>query len=588
MRAFIFHKIAIAVYGILGLSLFNLQVIQGGKYSELSKKNCIRLIAQSGSRGKILDTRGEVIVGNHVSYDVVILPQELDEVEKPLATLAGLLNQDVAELKKRFRRNYVAPSIPVVLAADVDLKTASAIEEKRFDLDSVIVQTTSTRYYPFGNLACHVLGYISEIDRWRLTKLEDYGYKTRDLVGFGGIEERYDYYLRQEDGGISVEVDHRGRFVRTLGYKPGEQGRDLRLTIDLRLQKIVEESFEDKGCVVVMEVGTGAVAALASKPSFSPGVFVKKPRPGNIGELFSSPAAPLMDRALNGSYPAGSVFKMLVGCAGLETGKISEDTEFDCSGGVMIGKRLFRCWDTHGKQDLAGAIAHSCDVFFYRTGLGTGPQAIHDYAARFGFGRPTGIELPYEASGFVPNPLWRRLSQFRQWYDGDTANLSIGQGELLVSPLQICRMTAAFANGGVLVTPYLVRAIDNTDVSRQHMRLVDLHLKQRTLQAIRKGMRRAVEAGTCSALSSLPVTSAGKTGTAQISGKESDNHAWFCGFFPYEAPKYAICVFLEKGGHGTSAVAVAREIIERMYDQGFLGAAERKAETASQREGKAD
>ena len=569
MRSFFLHKAAIIFYCLLGLYLFNLQIIQGGKYDELSKKNCIRLISQSGSRGKIVDANGDEIAGSHVSYDVVLLPQDRSEVQRPLTSLAGLLGTDYATLRKSFLQNYAAPSIPVVVARDVGLKKAAAIEERRFDLDNVIVQANSSRYYPFGNLACHVLGYISEIDRWRLTKLEDYGYKKKDLVGFGGIEERYDYYLRQEDGGLSVEVDHQGRFIRTLGYKPGEQGRDLQLTIDLRVQKIVETSFEDKGCVIVMDARTGAVAALASKPGFAPSAFVERTRK-DLSEVTGSDSAPLVNRALGGAYPPGSVFKLLVACSALETGKIDAHTVSDCAGGMMIGRRMFQCWDVHGRQDVIDAIAHSCDVFFYKAGLAAGPQAIHDYAVRFGFSRPSGIELPYEVSGAVPNPLWRKLSQFKQWYDGDTANLAIGQGELLVSPLQICRMTAVFANGGRLVTPFIVKGIDATDVSAQHMRSVDLRLKDQTLQLIRMGMRKAVVAGTCNALASLPVEVAGKTGTAQISGRQSDNHAWFTGFFPYAQPRYVICVFLEKGGHGTSAVAVAKQVIERMCKEGLV------------------
>jgi penicillin-binding protein 2 len=584
MRISFFYAISLGIYILLGLSLFNLQVIQGGRYRELSKKNCIRLISQSGTRGKILDTNGDVIAGNHVSYDIVILPQELHEVQKTLVPLAGLLHLDSNELWKRFSRNYAAPNMPVVLVEDVGLRAASEIEEKRFDFDSVIVQTNSSRYYPFGSLACHVLGYISEIDRWRLTELEDYGYKTKDLVGFGGVEERYDYYLRQEDGGLSVEVDHQGRFIRTLGYKPGEQGRDLQLTLDRRIQRIVEDSFDGKGGVIVMDASTGAVVAMASKPSFFPSVFIKKQR-ATMAELFSSSSAPMVNRAISASYPPGSVFKLLVACAGLETGKINSRTEFGCPGFLMIGRRQFKCWDTHGTQDLLNAIAHSCDVFFYHTGLNTGPQAIHDYAVKFGFAKPTGIELPYEATGFIPNPLWRRFSQFRQWYDGDTANMAIGQGELLVSPLQICRMVAVFANGGKLVTPYLIKAIDNAEVWRQHMRITDLHLKLPVVQAVRKGMRKAVESGTCSALVSLPVSVAGKTGTAQVSGKEFDTHAWFAGFFPYDKPQYAICVFLEKGGHGSSAVEVAKRVIEQMCQADLLDGAAPKIRVTENRGG---
>ncbi|MGE5308463.1 MAG: penicillin-binding protein 2 [Deltaproteobacteria bacterium] len=569
MRSFFLHKAAIAVYILLILSLFSLQVIRGAKYRELSNKNCIRLIPQGGSRGKILDANGMVLVGNNVSYDVICLPQDRKK-DKPFVPLANLLKCDPDQLQKNFRQNYSAPSIPVVIAQDIGLKKAAELEEKRFDLDNVIVQTNTSRFYPFGSLGCHIFGYISEIDRWRLTKLEDYGYKTKDMVGFGGVEEKYDYYLRQEDGGLSVEVDHQGRFVRTLGYKPGEQGRDLQLTVDYRVQRIAEDSLDGKGCALVMDANTGAVLAMVSKPGFQPSAFVKRPRPQSVGEYFTSSSAPLLNRAISCTYPPGSVFKMLVACAALETGKIDADTVFECKGGLVIGRRLFQCWDTHDRQDIISAIAHSCDVFFYRTGLAVGGQTIHDYAVRFGFSRPSGIELPYEAGGFVPNPVWKRLSQFKQWYDGDTANLSIGQGELLVSPLQVCRMTAVFANGGRLVTPFIIKAIDTMDVSRQHMRAVDLHLKERTLRQIRKGMRKAVESGTCSVLASLPVEVAGKTGTAQISGKEADNHGWFTGFFPYAKPRYVISVFLEKGGHGTSAAAVARDVIEKMCEDGLV------------------
>ena len=572
MRIGIFHKLFFLVFLLLSLALVNLQVIHGRQYLDLSKRNCIRLVPQNGSRGKVTDSSGVVLAGNHASYDVVVLPQETQEVEDTLRGLTGLLGESYEELRNQYRRNYSFPSMPVVVARDVGLKKAAEIEEKRFELDGVIIQTDTSRSYPFGDLASHVLGYISEIDRWRLTSLEDYGYKTRDLVGFGGVEERYDYYLRQEDGGLSVVVDHRGRFVRTVGFKPPESGRDLQLTLDSRLQKIVEEEFgESKGGIIMMDPQTGEVLALASRPDFNPADFGKNPK-NTVAQLLNSPAAPLRDRAISSSFPPGSVFKLVVACAGLETGRLSADTTSVCTGSVKVGGRVYKCWGTHGTQDLTQAIAHSCDVFFYRAGLSAGPQAIHDYAVRLGLSKTTGIELPYEASGFVPDPLWKKLVRFQNWYDGDTANFAIGQGELLCTPVQICRMACVFANGGRLVTPYIIKAVDGRDVSAAHRRVVDLRLKKNTVDCIRLGMRQVVadSAGTANIMASLPVAVAGKTGTAQVSGREGDNHAWFAGFFPFDEPRYAICVFLERGGHGFAASTTVKRIIERMKEAGLL------------------
>ncbi len=450
------------------------------------------------------------------------------------------------------------------------LEKAIVLEEKKLDLDGVIVQSNALRFYPYGGLACHVIGYLSEIDRWRLTKLADYGYKTKDIVGMGGIEEKYDYYLRQEDGGLSVEVDHQGRFSRVLGFRPAQNGKDIQLTLDLRLQKIAEVSMEGKiGSVVMMNPQTGEVLALASFPNFDLSWFITKgSQPLNY--LFTDPAAPFLNRAISGQYPAASVFKPVVAAAGLETEKINLSTVFNCPGSLQIGRRQFKCWGTHSQQDILQAIAHSCDVFFYKVGLALGAQVLHDYALRFGLAHSTGIELPYEESGCIPNPLWKKIYKFQKWYDGDTANFSIGQGEVLVTPLQMARMMAVFANRGKLVTPYLVKTIDGEDFSVSHSKVIPLHIKEGVIDIVNKGLRMVVsdDKGTANILNSIGLNVAGKTGTAQNSRGLS--HGWFAGFAPYENPKYVICVFIEHGEHGTAAAAVAKKIFELISAQGIF------------------
>jgi penicillin-binding protein 2 len=550
--------------------LVNLQILEGPRFRELSKKNCIRLLTQEGSRGRILDRRNTVIIGNRLSYDVLVLPQDETDLQKTLQGLAGVLSLTPEQLDQAYRRGYLSPSIPVVVAKNVGVNKAIALSEMRLDLPDVVVQPHPVRDYPFGNLASHVVGYLNEIDRWRLTKLADYGYKTKDIVGFGGIEEKCDYYLRQEEGALSEEVDHRGRFMRVMGFKPPTNGRDVQLTLDVRLQKIAEDKLSGrKGSVILMNPGTGEILAMASSPAFSPAAFVKKSDAYLTG-IFASPEAPLVNRAISGVYPAGSVFKTIVASAGLETGRITLGTTFVCNGSMYLGSNEFSCSGVHGAQDVFGAIAHSCNIFFYKAGLAAGAQAIHDYALRFGFSRPSGIDLPYESSGFVPSPLWRRISQFKNWYDGDTVNLSIGQGDLLVTPIQITRMMAVFANGGYLVTPYIVKGIHGEDISVYQTRRSRVGLKNATIDTIRQGLRLVVSdsGGTARILSALPLAISGKTGTVQV--PRGAPHGWFTGYFPSEKPRFVICVFLEHGGSGVNASGVARNIIQMMVNEQLL------------------
>lgn len=564
MRVKIVSWIVIFVFLFLVFNLLNVELIQGKKFKNLSNRNCIRLIPQEGSRGRVLDRLGNIIVDNNLSYNVMVSAYKNDQINKTLLGVAKILNLNFEDLKDRFRNKYIASFMPVTIVENIDVKKAIALEELKLDLDNIIIQPYPLRSYPYARLACHIIGYLSEIDRWRLTKLENYGYKTKDMVGFGGVEEKYDYFLRQEAGGLSVEVDHRGRLVSVLGFKPPHNGKDIQLTIDLRIQKIVEESLKGRnGSVILMDPSSGEIIAMANNPDFDPSVFVKK-ADSTILNLFADSDAPFINRAISGLYPAGSIFKLVVATAALETGKINLSTTFFCPGSTYIGRQEFSCWDTHHLQNLMSAIPESCNVFFYKTGLLVGGQGIYDYATKFGFSHPTGIDLPYEAGGFVPSPLFKKIYRFRSWFDGDTANLAIGQGELLVTPIQIIRMMTVFANKGTLVTPYIVKAIDGEDIVNLKRRLVRISLKDSTINIIRRALRGVVSdpEGTANVLSTVPVSIAGKTGSAQV--HRGLPHGWFAGFFPYQAPKFVICVFLEHGGSGYASCLVAKQIIERM------------------------
>ncbi len=555
----------------LTLGLVHLNILQGQEYRELSNKNCIRLLPQAGARGKILDRDARVMVDNKLSYDVMVLARSGSQLESALQAVGKVLEKNPNDLRRIFKKGHAASSLATVVAENIDIKKAIALEELKSDIPGVIIQARPIRHYPNGSLASHLVGYLNEIDRWRLTQLEDYGYKTKDIVGFGGVEEEYDFYLREEEGGLSVEVDHLGRFTRILGFKPPYSGKDVQLTIDLRVQKIVEDKLADrKGAVVIMDPATGQIIAMASGPGFSPSVFVTRSSSA-INDLFRNSDGPLINRAISAAYAPGSIFKTVAATAGLETGKLNLSTSFLCTGVVQVGRQEFKCWNVHGEQGLIKAIAHSCNSYFYHTGLLLGAPIISDYALKLGLGKPTGIELPYEAGGFVPSPLWKKIYKFKNWYDGDTVNLSIGQGDVLVTPLQAVRMISVFANKGFLVAPYVVKSVGGKDFSLYHNKqALRLPIKESTLDYVREGLRQVVAepSGTGSVMGDLAVPVAGKTGTAQA--PPGLPHAWFAGFFPYKSPKYSICVFLEHAGSGYVSCVLTKQIIAEMVSQGLI------------------
>ncbi|MFH1202638.1 MAG: penicillin-binding protein 2 [Candidatus Omnitrophota bacterium] len=571
MRLRILEIIILICFLSLLLGLSYTQVIRSHYYLELSRKNSIRVIPQSAMRGNIFDRKGRILATSRMSFDLSLIPQGLSKKNHIFLRLAQILAEDPSDLSKAYQKGYGLAFAPVVIKQDISRDEAVAIENNSLELDGVIIQQDPQRAYPNFKIASHILGYLGKIDPFKLTRLKNYGYSVKDTVGCDGIEEKLDAYLRAEGGGTQIEVDNLGRQVRVLGTKLPQRGKDVQLTIDLDLERICYNLLEGKtGAIIVMDPTSAEILSLVSSPGFDPNIFSQKNRDSLARRrlILNNSDAPLLNRAISGRYSAGSLFKIVTSLAGLSTKKISKNTNFLCTGGLIVGQRKFSCWSVHGDENIEDALCHSCNAFFYRLGILAGPDAIYNWATKLGFGRPTGIELPNESSGFIPSRRWRLSSRGEHWYDGDTANLSIGQGEVLVSPLQMVRMIAVVANGGYLITPHIIRTVDNKALVRPLP--INLGLDKSILATVKSGLLRVVEdsRGTANCLKFDNLKIAGKTATAQVgSGKP---HAWFSGFFPFENPRYVFVVLLEHGGGSQAAVTLSRQLIEEMIKGGFI------------------
>lgn len=572
MKVRIISAILSALFATLVISLAYTQILKNKKYVTLSRTNRVRLLPQEGQRGRIFDRNGVLLVGSRSSFDVVVIPQELERSVKTLSRLGEILGIAPQEVFRKVEKNYTAPFAPIPVKEDIEKEKALILEGEGITLPGVIVRVVPRREYKYKEVGSHIFGYLGEIGGGELGRLKDYGYQIRDLIGKAGLEKNYDSYLRGEEGGMQLEVNNRGYLVKVLSKKEAVYGKDLFLAIDIRLQEFIERLLSDKtGACVVMVPDTGEVLALVSKPDFDPDIFVNKERNRERAGLLQDPARPMLNRAVSGLYPPGSVFKPVVAAAGLEKKRITPRDTFVCAGRYALGGDTFLCWDEggHGRQNIAEGLKNSCNVFFYQLGRLAGVDDIFNFAQRFGYGAPTGIDLPEEAGGLAPNRAWKKLVKKEGWFEGDTLNFSIGQGYLLVTPLQVARMMAAVSNGGILVEPYIVKKIDNIEVSTGKSR--DTGISNKTLETVKEGLRLVVEdpAGTGRRAGVEGLSIAGKTGTAQSA--EGLSHAWFAGFSPIQNPKVALTVFVEHGGKGgLEAAELAEKIFKEAKELGIL------------------
>jgi len=504
---------------------------------------------------------------------VAVIPQELHNKEKTFKHLSEILDLSIESLEDAYSKNKIAPFAPAVIKEDIVMEKAMHVEEASYKLPGVILESRPMRNYIYDQAGSHIFGYLGMINKNELTKLRKYGYQRQDLIGRGGLEERYDNYLKGRKGGVQLEVNNRGRRLRMLGLKEAISGKDIHLTLDIKIQKTLDELLSPyRGAAIVVDPRDGQILGMTSKPNFNPNIFLSRSDSSRVKELLTDENFPMFNRAMQGQYPPGSVFKVVVSAAGLESAPMASQKQFSCKGSYSLGKFVFRCWKKkgHGMQDIKEAIKNSCNVFFYQFGRDAGVDKISEYAKRFGYGRSTGIELFQESSGLVPGKLWKVMTKKEAWYKGDTVNYSIGQGYLEATPIQVVRMMAVIANKGRLVEPYLVKSIADVNITRNKPR--NIKISEDTLATIKQGLIKVVndDRGTGRRARLDGVLVAGKTGTAQAGGDEG-THAWFSGFAPSDEAKICVLVFLERGGKGgVHAAELAGKIFTQLQKLEYL------------------
>ena len=572
------RRVKLILIVIIGVFLFilvrvaYLQLVEGKRYRWLSRTSHLRLLPLSAPRGKILDREGKVLADNRAIFSIGVVPGNVENLPGLLNSLEQILPLDVDLIKKRIE-NASNPFRPVTLKKNVSLSKVTYLLEREEEFPGVVILTQSVRNYPHGKLVAHVLGYLGEVNKEELNSSLASGIELGDLVGKIGIEKVYNRYLQGEKGGKQLEVDAYGRELKAISCKDSIPGDNIYLTLNLKMQQIAEEEFgKRKGVVLIGNPHTGEILVLLSHPSFDPNLFAQGISPHVRDKLFSDPDTPLENRAIRGEYHPGSSFKIIVATAALEKGKATKNTTFFCGGKLRIGNRIFKCWkeEGHGWLNLEGAITHSCNVYFYQLGLKTGSEDIIKYAKLFGLGQPTGIDLVSEKKGFLPTPKWKKKNYGESWYPGDTANLSIGQGYILVTPLQMLGVINALANGGNLLKPYLLKKIvdykGKVILSNSSQKIRKVPISSSTLKILRRALRGVVTQGTGWRAENKVVKISGKTGTAEVTGrKEPDN--WFVGYAPSKNPSLSIVVLVEKRKEERAiAPEIAGKILARIFN----------------------
>ncbi|HUU56652.1 MAG TPA: penicillin-binding protein 2 [bacterium] len=556
-----------AVFGILTFRVANLQLASGDDFYTLSQRNRLRRIPVRAPRGRIYDRNGDVLACSEPSYAMLWMLPTAEAVPEPaLERAASYLGTDAGALAATIEANREFPYEPSEIAVGLTREQIFAFEEVRADYPELTVASRPTRCYPNGALACHLLGYVGEIGPARLAALKPRGYKLGDTVGLAGLEYSCEEYLRGRDGYETVEVN---ALEKKLGLEYAEEiappraGCDLHLTLELGLQRLVESLLSGRrGAVIVMDPNSGDVWALASSPGVDPNDFAGGISAARWAAYANAPDHPLLNRAIQCSYPPGSTFKLVTATAALEEGIVKTDERMPqpCGGVFRYGRWLFHCWKRsgHGPLDIAGGLKNSCNVFFFQLGLRVGIDNLNKYARLYGYGSPTGIPVPHENRGLIPSRERLERKWGKRWPRGEVLNNAIGQGQVLLTPIQELVAFCAFANGGRLFNPRLVtHAVDAggnvcaTFPPRTHGAVV---LKPETRATMLRGLIGVVNRYGVNAH-----YLAGKTGSAE--NPFGDTHAWFTGFAPAYEPRVAVCILVENGGYGESYIKWAKEIV---------------------------
>jgi penicillin-binding protein 2 len=562
---------------MIGAGFWYVQLVRGDEYRQLAEENRLRKLPIQAPRGLIYDRHGRLLVENIPSYNLMLDRSRSVDLSRALAFAAGVLERQPAELAGILERYRAIPAFtPVLLAENLSLAQVARFGVNGLELPEFEVEVQHLRLYRHGSQTSAFLGYLGEVTQ---DEIERSGglYKSGDLVGKKGIEQTYDAALRGQDGELSVVVDSRGELIEEFRQRPAVPGKTLRLTIDLELQQEAArwlDGPEKVGAIVAMNPHNGEILALVSSPGYDSNLFARRLQVDDWQALLQDPYHPLQNRAIQNTYSPGSTFKIIMATAGLTEGVFNENTRVFCGGsGVFYGRR-FRCWrkEGHGSMDARSAIKNSCDVFFYTLGQKLGIERIARYARIFGLESTTGIDIRGEKRGLVPDQAWSQKVRGFKWYPGETISVSIGQGPVLMTPLQMAVMTAMVANGGYRVTPHLVQDADVPPA-------VHVPLDARALRIVREGMWAVVNepGGTAYGSARVPgADMAGKTGTVQVIAQAQRlkanalpfkyrDHAWFTSFAPLNNPEIVVVVFAEHGGSGSHSAAPIGQALYAKY-----------------------
>ncbi|MBI4228422.1 MAG: penicillin-binding protein 2 [Deltaproteobacteria bacterium] len=578
--------ILIQAFVILAGRMWYMQILKGNEYEKFSRDNRVRITRFPAPRGRILDRRGRELVINRSSFDVYILPNDIKDVDPISNSLSQTLEIDAGEIKKKISEAYEANRfVPTPIAKDINRDQLAYIEARKISLQGVFIQINHTREYPYKEIGAPFIGYLGKAGKEDISLHPNLA--PGALVGKDGVERSSDEYLLGDDGYKQKITDAHGREVKwrllqkDLKSQDSVPGADVVLSIDIDLQKSAEESLGERaGAVVAVDVRTGELLVLVSHPTFNPEDFIDGMDSTKWNKLMSNSKSPLLNRATQGLYAPGSVFKIVTSSAALNEGVINSHSRFYCPGSYRIGNRRFRCWKKggHGSLNLHQAIVQSCDVYFYHVAEKLGISRFAKYIREFGFGAPTGVALN-ERAGIAPSREWKLDTLKKPWYLGETIITSIGQGYLSVSPLQIALMTASIANGGTLLKPQIVKKVTAADgkvlLNMSPQKNGRIPVNEEAINLIMKALKGVVNdpggTGWASRVDNIEV--AGKTGTAQVIALNSNSdkishkdHAWFTSYAPADNPEIAVTVIVEHGGGGGAVAApIVKKILETYF-----------------------
>jgi len=597
LRMYLIQYLVLAVFIALGIRFYVLQVARHEDYQARAENNRIRDIPIPAPRGAILDRYENVLVDNSSAFNVVVIPEDISSKDETIHALVENVNVDRGELLAALNDPLRPKSQPILIKQNASAADRQWIAAHELEHPEISIEEQPQRIYKYGKLAAHLLGYIGQVNpkQLELPAFKDAGYKSGDIIGQGGIEAVYDRVLRGKDGMRRVIVDSRGIPKAELERIDPIKGQDLIITLDLDIQKIAEQQFYSKnetGACVALNPQNGEILAMVSVPSFDPNVFarnvVSTENRKEVAAIVNDPSHPMYNKAIQGTYPTGSTWKIMMATAALEEGVITlKNSRIVCGGGIQVGNRFVHCGKNHGQPDIHLAIVHSCDGYFYRLGLKMGVDMIHDWVSRFGMGQRTGVDLPGELKGTIPSREWKKRVNPRDpvWKDFDTVLASIGQGSVAVPPIQLLRAESGIVMGGQFHIPHLfkeAKATQMKEVEYYDDRATELKLTQLTIDTIDYGMWGVVNEGGTAGGVGFPreINAGGKTGTAQViakekvRGKEHKDHSWFISFAPMhtdQKPEIGVVCITENGGWGASASAPKVKMIEAAYFSKKLG-----------------